>query len=109
MKKLIEGNIPDNVFRLLGKLSPTGNGLMTFLNLGAVIADPSFIIATAIGTSSKIVSDKRSNKAIQDIRELLAPGMNKGEKFSNEEIRTLIGFSAGLDRETETEQQTPIE
>jgi len=109
MKKLIEGNIPDNVFRLLGKLSPSGNGLMTILNVGAVLADPSFIIATAIGTSSKIASDKRSNKAIQDIRELLAPGMNKGEKFSNEEIRTLIGFSAGLERETETEQQTPIE
>ena len=109
MKRLVEGSVPDNVLRLIGKLSPTGNGLMTAISLGAVYFDPTLLAVTIAGVTAKTIGDKKAINQLEKFREKLNPGMKKGEKFSNEELRILAGFSAGLDRETETEQQTIIE
>ena len=89
MERLIKGNVPDNILRLIGKLSPTGNGLMAILNVSAVAFDPTFLAVTAIGVTSKYLADKRSKQAIQNVRELLAPGTKKGKRFSDEEIISL--------------------
>ena len=102
MERLIKGNVPDNILRLIGKLSPTGNGLMAILNVTAVAFDPTFLAITAIGVTSKYLADKRSKQAIQNLRELLAPGTKKGKRFSDTEIRSLVGFLAGQEREEQS-------
>lgn len=102
MERLIQGNVPDNILRLVGKLSPTGNGLMAILNVGAVAVDPTFLTVTAIGVTSKALADKRSKQAIQNVRELLAPGTKKRKRFSDTEIRSLVGFLAGQEREEQS-------
>lgn len=102
MERLIKGNVPDNILRLIGKLSPTGNGLMAILNVGAVAVDPTFLTITAIGVTSKALADKRSKQAIQNVRELLAPGTKKRKRFSDTEIRSLVGFLAGQEREEQS-------
>lgn len=102
MERLIKGNVPDNILRLIGKLSPTGNGLMAILNVGAVAVDPTFLTITAIGVTSKALADKKSKQAIQNVRELLAPGTKKRKRFSDTEIRSLVGFLAGQEREEQS-------
>jgi len=107
MERLIQGKFSDNALRLIGKLSPSGNGLISFLNFGAAIAiDPMFLTITGIGATSKALADKRSKQAIQNVRELLAPGTKKGKRFSDEEIislaRSFTGFLAGQEREEQS-------
>ena len=75
---------------------------MAILNVGAVAVDPTFLTITAIGVTSKALADKRSKQAIQNVRELLAPGTKKRKRFSDTEIRSLVGFLAGQEREEQS-------
>lgn len=102
MERLIKGNVPNNFLRLIGKLSPNGNGLMTFLNFGAAITDPAFLFITGTGLTSKALAERSSKKAIQNLREILATGTKKGKRFSDTEIRSLAGFLAGQEREEQS-------
>lgn len=58
MQKLIDGGFTENQLRRLGKLSPSGNGLMLALNLGAVAVDPTMIAVTAAGAGAKATADR---------------------------------------------------
>jgi len=67
MEALIRGDITENVLRRIGKLSPSGNGLMLALNIGAIAANPLMAIGTAVGAGAKALSDSSGQRAVQGI------------------------------------------
>lgn len=74
MRRVVEGDLPQNVLRQIGKLSPTGNGLMTALNLGAVAVEPTMLAVGATGMTAKAIADRTQRRRMDELRELLATG-----------------------------------
>tara|TARA_R110000787_G_scaffold107567_1_gene215576 strand:+ start:762 stop:2210 length:1449 start_codon:yes stop_codon:yes gene_type:complete len=58
MEKFVKGEFGDDVMRNIGKLSPSGNGLMTALNLGAFAVNPLMAFVTGGGIAAKMASDR---------------------------------------------------
>lgn len=67
MEQLVRGTLGENALRQIGKLSPTGNGLMTALNIGAVAANPAMAAVSAAGAGAKAVSDRSGQRAMQGL------------------------------------------
>lgn len=72
MKKFVEGDTIQNVARLVGKLSPNGNGLMLALNVGAVAYDPVMVSATIAGMGAKKLAEGRTEKQAGKLIDLMA-------------------------------------
>ena len=58
MEQFVKGEFGDDVMRNIGKLSPSGNGLMTALNIGAIATNPYMAVVTVAGASAKALSDR---------------------------------------------------
>ena len=63
MDKFINGSPSQNVLRLIGKLAPTGNGLMTAINLMAVGVNPAALVGSGLATAAKVTSDSATKNA----------------------------------------------
>jgi hypothetical protein len=72
MKEFVKGDNIQNVARLLGKLSPSGNGLMLALNVGAVAYDPMMVAATITGMGAKKFAEGRTEKQAGQLIDLMA-------------------------------------
>jgi len=96
MEAMVQGSVPENVLRQVGKLSPTGNGLMTFLNLGAVAIDPAMLVATGAGMASKALADKKAVGAVDNLRRTLATGKAPSVTPTpkDRQLRILLGLQA---------------
>lgn len=57
MEAFVRGGQSENVLRRVGKMAPSGNGLMTFLNVYASTLDPSFLAATVAAQAAKTSAD----------------------------------------------------
>jgi hypothetical protein len=58
MERIVRGGAGQNTLRLIGKLSPQGNGLMAALGLGATVANPVMAAAPAAGLMAKSIADR---------------------------------------------------
>ena len=67
METMVRGTGTENFMRQIGKLSPTGNGLMQYLNLGAIVANPLFAIGSVAATGAKAIADNTGRRAVQEI------------------------------------------
>lgn len=74
MRSIVDGTPTQNAARLLGKLSPSGNGLMAALELGAVAHNPAALPAPLIGMLSKAYADKATRAGVHDLQELIRSG-----------------------------------
>lgn len=74
MRQFIQGGTAENVLRLMGKVSPSGNGLMMALNLGATAVNPAMLGVTAAGAGAKAISDTMSMAGAKRLRDALATG-----------------------------------
>lgn len=75
MKSIIDNDGRFSQFiRVIGKLSPSGNGLMAALGLGATAANPLLAAAPAIGMVSKAVSDRATQGAAQKLTQSVRTG-----------------------------------
>jgi hypothetical protein len=74
MEKMIRGDVDQQMLRLAGKISPSGNGLMLMLNGLAVFQNPSFLTLTGIGAVSKKAAEGLQQKDLDDIANYLATG-----------------------------------
>lgn len=72
MDALIRGSAGQNFLRRVGKLSPTGNGLMQALNLGAIVANPAMVGVSIAGAGAKGLSDRAGESAIQGLMNTVA-------------------------------------
>lgn len=60
MEAFIQGDVTENLLRRFGKMSPGGNGLMTFLNFYGATLDPSFLAVTGAAQAAKTSADNMS-------------------------------------------------
>jgi len=74
MEKIVTGGDRQNALRLLGKLSPSGNGLMAALGLGATMANPAAAIVPGVGLAAKTMADRMTKKAVDDLTRQVRTG-----------------------------------
>lgn len=74
MEKVVKGGPVQNAARLVGKLSPEGNGLMTALNVGATVADPKMAAVAVTGFGAKRLSEVLANRNIQNLLDIIRSG-----------------------------------
>lgn len=75
MRRIVRGTSTDNMLRLVGKLAPSGNGLMLMLNLGAAGATGgASLVATGFGAGAKALADRGTQKAAGALQQVVKTG-----------------------------------
>ena len=97
LETIIMGGRGQNALRLAGKLAPQGNGLMTALNVGHLVANPLIATPMAIAaTGAKFAADRATGNNIDDLLEIIASGGRAPSPVGapNELVRAI--FATGL-------------
>lgn len=74
MNEIVRGGKMTNALRLIGKLSPSGNGLMMALNLGATAANPLMAVPGVAGIGAKAMSDRSTLRSVTQLLDLIRSG-----------------------------------
>ena len=74
---VVQGGPVQNLLRLGGKLSPSGNGLMAALGIGGTMVNPAIGLAALGGMGSKAVADNITTKNVENLVNLIAQGGKK--------------------------------
>lgn len=99
MERFVTGSMSDNMLRLVSKLSPTGNGLMAALNVGAAAANPAMLGVTAAGMTAKGVIDRKTLDAVDQIKDTIISGVRPQFRTKlQKDITKAIGLSAGSEQ-----------
>ena len=67
MKAFTEGNISDKTLKNIGKIAPSSGGLMSWISIGAIAANPYMALAAAVAEGSKSSFSKRATKGANDL------------------------------------------
>jgi hypothetical protein len=95
MQAFVDGNIPESALRLIGRLSPSGNGLMAALNVAAIATNPALAAGTVAGVAARAGSEKMAAQSVDAIRKALISGVAPANKKRFErELRTFLGLQA---------------
>lgn len=100
IEKVVRGAPVDNLLRLAGKLSPSGNGLMLGLNLGgAATFGPGALAVGAIGQSAKSLADRGTTQRVKALAAIIRSGgkppATQMRRLSGEERRALGNLVSG--------------
>lgn len=68
------GGSMQSVLRLIGKLSPSGNGLMAALGVGATAANPVMAVPVGAGIAAKKISDGATQRGAQALQRAVRTG-----------------------------------
>jgi hypothetical protein len=74
LKKLVAQGKGEDFLRGAGKMAPGGNGLMTGLNVAAVIHNPQLLAIPAVAQTAKFMADRGTTNQAKVLRALLAKG-----------------------------------
>lgn len=74
MESFVYGEMPENVLRRIGKMAPTGNGLMTALNVYAASVDPTMLAVTGLATAAKESADTSAMRGAEELLDGVARG-----------------------------------
>lgn len=74
MEDFVYGSKTENNLRRMGKMSPTGNGLMQALNLYAISVNPAMSAATAAGAGAKVLADKSGRDGAENLLAITSTG-----------------------------------
>lgn len=77
MRDMIEGDALENVMRLVGKLDPSSGGLMLSLNVGAAIADPTYLLAGGAGSLARSTAEQSTMDRAARLFETAATGQTQ--------------------------------
>ena len=96
MDKFVRGSMDENALRLIGKLSPSGNGLMAALNLYAIAQNPIYATAAITGTVAKGAAEGKAIKSVDQLRKLIESGVAPAKRklITDRELRILLGLQA---------------
>ncbi len=84
MESFVKGTTTQNAARLVGKLSPEGNGLMAALGIGGAVVNPKLAALSGAGFASKRLSEKLSQQQLDKLVGLVRTGQ------SNPRLETAI-------------------
>ena len=97
MERIISGGFGDNFMRLVGKMAPSGNGLMTYLNFTSAVAINPMLLGVSLGTAGvKAISDRKIDKAVKQLRDMLAGAGVPKEAITRDIVRELLGAQGGV-------------
>lgn len=82
MRDIVEGTPSRNAMRLIGKLSPQGNGLMAALGLGATVANPVMAAAPVAGMVAKTLADRGTRASVGDLERIIRAGGQRSDAFA---------------------------
>jgi hypothetical protein len=74
MRAFVKGSNAQNALRLVGKVSPSGNGLMQVLNIGAIAYNPYMAGITLLGAGAKAISERSALKGASTLQDIIASG-----------------------------------
>lgn len=74
MEKIVRGGSVQNLARLVGKLSPSGNGLMAAMGLGATVANPAMAVVPAMGMGAKMMADRATGANVAQLSRIIRSG-----------------------------------
>lgn len=96
MEQFVSGTFSENTKRLIGKMAPSGNGLMQALNIGAVAYNPAMATFTAAGMLAKGSAERGALKSAEALKDMIATGAapEKRKLITDKEIRILLGLQA---------------
>lgn len=95
MEQLVAGNLSENTLRLLGKLSPSGNGLMIALNVGAIALNPAFLTATIAGYGAQKAGSALMQRNLNKVRDTIMQNAKPNTKITDQELRLALGLEGG--------------
>lgn len=73
MRSFVRGDVADNSLRLIGKMSPSGNGLMLALHtIGGVSTGGATVPLMVVGEAAKRGADSRALRKVEGIQDLVA-------------------------------------
>lgn len=74
LRKAVEGSPGQNLLRLAGKLSPSGNGLMAALGIGGTMVNPAVGALSLGGMAAKSVADRMTGANVQALDTIIRGG-----------------------------------
>lgn len=80
IEKVVTGTPGQNVLRLAGKLSPSGNGLMAALGVGGAMVNPAVGAVSLGGMGAKALADRQTRNGVEEVVRLIAQGGQKPSK-----------------------------
>ena len=83
MEKVVKQGKGEEMLRLIGKLSPSGNGLMAALGIGGTAANPILGAIPLTGMAAKAIADGRTLKKAATLRANIASGKGNTLKVPN--------------------------
>lgn len=78
MRKIVEGGQMQGLLRLVGKLSPSGNGLMAALGIGATAANPLLAVPIGAGIAAKTLADGATKGGVRALERAVRTGTSPG-------------------------------
>lgn len=94
MREFVKPSNSQEILRRVGKLSPSGNGLMQALNIAAVVANPGMAIVSAGAAGAKAVADRSARAGRNQLFDMIATGNAQREVARR--LPTSTGFGAGV-------------
>lgn len=77
MRQFVHGDVGENILRRIGKLSPSGNGLMLALNLfGAAAGGAPAVAITGLASGAKAIADRGAREGAEGLLQRMATGVN---------------------------------
>ena len=75
MRNFVQGDLPENALRLIGKMSPSGNGLMMALHtVGGIASSGATVPLMLIGEGASQASTRLANQSAEAIKNMAATG-----------------------------------
>ena len=101
MQQIVDGRVADNILRLAGKMAPSGNGLMAYMNIIMFSMNPAFLGLSAASIGAKALGDARVRSAVKHLQDTVRLG-GSPDKISRDEALELLasqGMLSGLGQE----------
>jgi hypothetical protein len=73
-ERVVRGTRGQNALRTVGKLAPTGNGLMTALGVGGAMVNPVLGVPALTGIAAKTLADRGTQRNVERLSELIRSG-----------------------------------
>ena len=97
MQQIVDGRVADNILRLAGKMAPSGNGLMAYMNIIMFSMNPAFLGLSAASIGAKTLGDARVRSAVKKLQDTVKAG-GSTDKISRDEALELLASQGMLSR-----------
>ena len=94
MQRIVDGSLSDNLLRVIGKMAPTGNGLMQMLNFVTFTINPAFLIMTGGAQGAKMLSERNIRLATKQLQDMVKAGGAPKELIDRNFVQSLL-FAQG--------------